>query len=64
MPLRPFCGGVVVALAAWLLGAERYIGLGIPTIVDAFNGPLPWYDFAGKMGFTIASLGSGFPAGQ
>jgi H+/Cl- antiporter ClcA len=63
-PLRPFCGGVVVALAAWLLGAERYIGLGIPTIVDAFNGPLPWYDFAGKMGFTIASLGSGFKGGE
>ena len=63
-PLRPFIGGVVVAAAAWLLGADRYIGLGLPTIVDAFRGPLPAYDFAGKMAFTIASLGSGFKGGE
>ena len=63
-PLRPFVGGIVVAAAVWLLNADRYIGLGIPTIVDAFQRPLAPYDFAGKMAFTIASLGSGFKGGE
>ncbi len=63
-PLRPMLGGVVVATAAWFLGADRYIGLGIPTIVEAFQQPLAPYDFAGKMVFTIASLGTGFKGGE
>ena len=63
-PLRPMAGGVVIAAAAWFLGAERYIGLGIPTIVEAFAQPLAPYDFAAKMSFTIASLGSGFKGGE
>ena len=63
-PLRPFLGGVVVAVAVCLVGSQRYVGLGIPTIVSAFEHPLPWFDFAGKMGFTIASLGTGFKGGE
>jgi len=63
-PLRPFLGGIVVAAAAWFLGADRYIGLGIPTIVEAFQQPLAPYDFAAKMAFTIVSLGSGFKGGE
>lgn len=63
-PLRPMLGGGVVATAAWFLGADRYIGLGIPTIVEAFQHPLAPYDFAGKMVFTIASLGTGFKGGE
>jgi H+/Cl- antiporter ClcA len=63
-PLRPLAGGVVIAAAAWFLGADRYIGLGIPTIVEAFAQPLAPYDFAAKMAFTIASLGSGFKGGE
>lgn len=63
-PLRPLLGGMVVAAAAWFLGTDRYIGLGIPTIVEAFQQPLAPYDFAGKMAFTIASLGAGFKGGE
>jgi len=63
-PLRPLLGGIVVAGAAWLLGGERWLGLGIPTIQAAFQQPLPSWDFAGKMAFTIASLGSGFKGGE
>lgn len=63
-PLRPLLGGVVIAAAAWFLAADRYIGLGIPTIVEAFQQPLPPYDFAAKMIFTVASLGSGFKGGE
>jgi len=63
-PLRPLVGGVVVATALWTLGGWRYIGLGIPTIVDALQQPLPWYDWLGKLLFTVASLGSGFKGGE
>jgi H+/Cl- antiporter ClcA len=63
-PLRALAGGAVIALAAWLLGADRWLGLGIPTIQAAFTQPLPSYDFAGKMAFTIASLASGFKGGE
>lgn len=63
-PLRPFLGGIVIAAAAWFLAADRYIGLGIPTIVEAFQQPLAPYDFAAKMIFTVASLGSGFKGGE
>jgi H+/Cl- antiporter ClcA len=63
-PLRPLIGGAVVALAVWALGTQRYIGLGIPVIVDAFRQPLAPWDFAGKFAFTVASLGSGFKGGE
>jgi H+/Cl- antiporter ClcA len=63
-PFRPLLGGVVIAAAAWFLDADHYIGLGIPTIVEAFQQPLPPYDFVGKMLFTIASLGAGFKGGE
>lgn len=63
-PLRPFAGGILVALAATLIGTPQYLGLGIPTIVDAFHHQLPWYDFLGKAGFTILTLGSGFKGGE
>jgi H+/Cl- antiporter ClcA len=64
-PLRPFLGGAVVATAAWFwLGADRYIGLGIPTIVEAFQQPLGISDYLGKFAFTVASLGTGFKGGE
>ena len=63
-PLRPFIGGVIVAIAVYLLHADRYIGLGIPVIVDAFQHPLAPWDFLGKLVFTVTSLGSGFKGGE
>ncbi len=63
-PLRPLIGGAVVAVAVWAIGTHRYIGLGIPTIVEAFQQQLPPWDFAGKMAFTITSLGAGFKGGE
>lgn len=63
-PLRPLLGGIVVATAAWFLVANRYIGLGIPTIVESFQHPLAPYDFLAKIVFTVASLGSGFKGGE
>jgi H+/Cl- antiporter ClcA len=62
-PLRPMAGGVVLALAVWWLGT-RYIGLGIPVILEAFQHPLAWWDAMGKFVFTVGSLGSGFKGGE
>lgn len=63
-PLRPFIGGLLVATVVYATHGDRYIGLGIPTIVAAFQHPLAPWDFVGKLGFTIASLGSGFKGGE
>ncbi|QEI06882.1 voltage-gated chloride channel family protein [Pigmentiphaga aceris] len=62
-PMRPFLGGIVVTVAVWALDAYRYIGLGIPAIVDAFVQPAGW-DFLGKFVFTVVSLGTGFKGGE
>jgi H+/Cl- antiporter ClcA len=63
-PLRPFFGGLLLVAVIWLSGADRYIGLGIPVIVEAFEQPLASHDFAAKMLLTIASLGAGFKGGE
>ncbi len=63
-PLRPFVGGVIVALAVWAIGTTKYIGLGIPTIVQSFDQQLPAYDFAIKIVLTIITLSAGFKGGE
>ncbi|WP_379089689.1 voltage-gated chloride channel family protein [Pedobacter sp. UC225_65] len=63
-PLRPFVGGIIVALAVLAIGTTKYIGLGIPTIVSSFNEQLPGYDFILKMAFTIVTLAAGFKGGE
>ncbi|WP_160069559.1 voltage-gated chloride channel family protein [Sphingobacterium bovisgrunnientis] len=63
-PLRPFMGGIIVALAVVAIGSTKYIGLGIPTIVQSFEMQLPPYDFALKMAFTIITLAAGFKGGE
>ncbi|MBA7933444.1 voltage-gated chloride channel family protein [Klebsiella sp. RHBSTW-00215] len=63
-PMRPFTGGLLIVAAVWLFHGDRYIGLGIPVIVDAFQHPLAPWDFLGKLVFTVTSLGSGFKGGE
>lgn len=63
-PLRPFIGGTIIALAVLLMGTTRYIGLGVPVIVESFEKQLPLYDFALKMVFTIITLSAGFKGGE
>ena len=62
--LRPLIGGIIIALAIWAIGTTKYIGLGIPTIVESFKTPLPIYDFAIKIVFTILTLSAGFKGGE
>jgi len=63
-PLRSFIGGTVIAACVCLLGTDKHIGLGLPTIAEAFSIPLPVTDFMYKMGLTIISLGSSFKGGE
>jgi H+/Cl- antiporter ClcA len=64
LPIRLALGGLVV-LGLWLIaGTDRYLGLGVPTILAAFAGPLPLDAFAWKMLFTTATLGCGFLGGE
>lgn len=63
-PLRPVVGGIIfVALFAWPV-MHRYIGLGIPSILAAFQVPVAPYDFMGKIVATVITLGSGFKGGE
>ncbi|EON75187.1 Chloride channel protein [Lunatimonas lonarensis] len=63
-PLRPVLGGILIALVVFLSGTTKYIGLGVPTIVEAFSEDLPWYDFLAKIGTTSLTLGAGFKGGE
>ncbi len=63
-PLRPLLGGAVIAAVVMWGNFDRYIGLGISVMVEAFAHPLAPTDFLGKMAFTIASLGAGFKGGE
>ncbi|MFY8177845.1 MAG: voltage-gated chloride channel family protein [Limnohabitans sp.] len=63
-PLRPFLGGMVIAAVVMWGSFDRYIGLGIPVMVEAFQHPLAVTDFLGKILFTVASLGAGFKGGE
>ena len=63
-PLRPFVGGCFIALAVYFIGTTKYIGLGVPMIVDAFSNPNTSYDFLLKILFTGFTLGAGFKGGE
>jgi H+/Cl- antiporter ClcA len=63
-PIRPMVGGILIALVVYLSGTTTYIGLGIPRIVEAFETPLPWYDWLAKTGLTGLTLGAGFKGGE
>ncbi|WP_260737973.1 voltage-gated chloride channel family protein [Tunturiibacter lichenicola] len=62
--LRPVVGGLLVTAAVFALGTTKYIGLGIPTIVDSFKSLVAPWDFVGKFLFTSVTLGTGFKGGE
>lgn len=63
-PLRPVIGGLLIAASVFISDNTTYIGLGIPRIVEAFQTPLPWYDWLVKTGLTSFTLGAGFKGGE
>nr|WP_086329909.1 voltage-gated chloride channel family protein [Enterococcus sp. 4G2_DIV0659]OTO10263.1 voltage-gated chloride channel family protein [Enterococcus sp. 4G2_DIV0659] len=62
--LRNFVGGVIVVAAVFILQTQRYLGLSLPLLKDAFSGEAFWFDFLGKLFFTVLSLGAGFQGGE
>ena len=63
-PFRPLLGGIVIAVAVFLIGSTKYIGLGVPTIVASFSESMNSYDFLLKILFTSFTLGAGFKGGE
>ena len=63
-PLRPLVGGLLLAIAIFAIGTTKYIGLGIPILVDSFTNSSEWYDFLIKILFTGFTLGAGFKGGE
>jgi H+/Cl- antiporter ClcA len=63
-PMRPFIGGIIIALFIVVANSTKYIGLGIPSIVDAFNEPSGSFDFALKILLTSLTLSAGFKGGE
>jgi H+/Cl- antiporter ClcA len=63
-PLRPFFMGIIIVALVFIFNAHKYIGLGIPTIINSFERQLPPYDFLFKMIFTVLTLSSGFKGGE
>ncbi|TKC03740.1 chloride channel protein [Pedobacter frigoris] len=63
-PFRPLIGGVVVICLALAFDTNRYLGLGIPIIVDAFQHQALPQDFILKIIFTGITLGAGFKGGE
>lgn len=63
-PLRPFVGGLILVIAIYLMGTTKFIGLGIPSIVESFSTANTPYDFLLKILFTGFTLGAGFKGGE
>jgi H+/Cl- antiporter ClcA len=63
-PLRPFIGGIILALVFYFMGTTKFMGLGVPAIVDAFTTPSDNADFLLKILFTGFTLGAGFKGGE
>ena len=63
-PLRTFVGGLAIVALYLIIQDNRYLGLGIPTIQDAFVSKAMIYVFALKILFTVISIASGFKGGE
>lgn len=63
-PLRPFIGGIIIALFIVVFNSTKFIGLGIPSIQDAFVNNAGQCDFAIKLILTSFTLSAGFKGGE
>jgi H+/Cl- antiporter ClcA len=62
--MRPFFGGILILAIAGLLGTTKYLGLGLPTIVESFTVQQAPYVFFFKLLLTAITLGAGFKGGE
>lgn len=63
-PLRPLVGGAILAIIIYFFNVHKFIGLGVPYIVEAFTVPNENYDFLLKIALTGFTLGAGFKGGE
>lgn len=63
-PLRPFIGGILFLILYIWIGDVKYLGLGIPTIVESFEQAQGFEVFILKILFTSLTLGAGFKGGE
>lgn len=63
MLIRPVVGGVLVAVAGYFLG-YKYLGLGVPTIVESFSVQQGGEVFFIKLLLTVLTLSAGFKGGE
>jgi len=61
---RPFYGGIVLCIVFISIGNSRYMGLGIPTIMESFEEQLHFSDFILKLLLTAFTLSIGFKGGE
>lgn len=65
LPWRMFAGGVAIVALWKIIDTDAYLGLGVPTIVRAFEDPaLPAHAFAAKILFTSVTIACGFLGGE
>jgi H+/Cl- antiporter ClcA len=68
--MRPFIGGSILVIVMLFMNftnftdPTKYIGLGIPTISNAFLSPAGNYDFIIKIILTTFTLSAGFKGGE
>jgi H+/Cl- antiporter ClcA len=62
--LRPFIGGVLIAIIFYFIGTDRYLGIGEEVIKATFIQQVYPWDFAAKILMTSLSLGAGFKGGE
>lgn len=62
--LRVFLGGIVIIALTLIIQSDRYLGLGIPSILNSFAFPSGPEDFILKILFTVITLSVGFKGGE
>jgi len=63
-PLRPFIGGFILLILFQIIDANKWMGLGIPTIAQSFEVSVSNYDFVMKLLLTSFTLSAGFKGGE
>lgn len=61
---RPFFGGIILFLIFVFIGHSKFMGLGIPTILESFEQQIHHYDFLIKLLLTSFTLALGFKGGE
>lgn len=63
-PLVPFFGAILFITLYYLIGDDRFLGLGIPTLLKSFEISQSPVVFLLKILFTAVTIGSGFKGGE